>query len=398
MIKIEDKSKCCGCSACYNICPQKCITMQEDNEGFLYPVIDESKCINCNLCEKVCPIINKKKEEKFQQKAYLVNNINLEVRKESTSGGAFTAIAEYVIENNGVVFGAAFNENFEVIHKYVENTEELRIFRNSKYVQSNLKNCFTEVKQFLKDNKLVCFSGTPCQIEGLKSFLGKEYDNLITVDIVCHAVPSPLVWRKYLEYIKEKFKSKKIKKILFRDKSKYGYKYSTMTIQSDKDIYQKGVETDPYLRAFFSDLSDRPSCYDCKFKKQYRVSDFTIWDCFGVENFDKSLDDDKGTTRVLIHTENANKIFEKIKGKFKVCEVEPEKLVENVKEMYHSVSENPKRKEFFNDINEIETRKFFKKYFTNSIKVLIERNIRVLFAKVGGYKKIKKIAKKILNK
>jgi len=399
MIQIKNKVNCCGCTACMSICPKKCIEMKPDEEGFLYPDIDKIECTRCGLCEKACPILNRIEEKRFDQKAFLVNNKNDKIRQESTSGGAFTAIAEYVIEKNGIVFGATFDDEYNVIHKHVNKKEELHIFRNSKYVQSDLKNCFKEAKEYLDKGTYVCFSGTPCQIEGLISFLDEKYSNLITVDIVCHAVPSPLVWKKYFKYIKkEKLNDSKIESISFRDKSKYGYKYSTMTIVAEEREYREGVETDPYLRAFFKDLSDRPACYECCFKKQYRVSDFTIWDCFITEEFDEKLDDDKGTTRVLIHNEKAEKVFENIKHKFDYLEVPPEKLVNGVREMRSSVNMNVKRKQFFYDINNISEKEFFNKYFPDSIKVKTERTIRKTLANTNLYKKIKKIAKKILRK
>lgn len=397
MIEITDKSQCCGCTACSSICPKKAIVMKQDEEGFVYPIIDKSKCVNCGLCDKVCPVKNAK-EDTFEQKAYLVNNKNEEIRKDSTSGGAFTPIAEYVLNEGGVVFGATFDKNYSIIHTYVENKEELSKFRGSKYVQSFLGDSFKQVKEFLNNDRMVCFSGTPCQIEGLKSFLQKDYKKLITVDVMCHAAPSPLVWKKYLNYEMSKLKGNKIEKLLFRDKSKYGYKYSTMTIKTDKDEYSRGVETDPYLRAFFGDLSDRPSCYDCKFKKQCHVSDFTIWDCFVVDNFDKNLDDDKGTSRILVNTENGRNIFEEIKENFNYTEVETQSLVKNVKEMLHSVEVNERRTQFFKDLNEMKEEEFFKKWFPDTIKVKAERIVRVTMAKTGVYKSIKKLAKKILRK
>ena len=398
MLELINKANCCGCTACKSICPKNAIKMQEDEEGFLYPVIEQDKCINCGLCQKVCPILNKVQEVKCEQEAYLVNNKDIKVREQSTSGGAFTAIANYVITNKGVVYGAAFDDRFNVYHTYIESTNDLEKFRGSKYVQSDLKDTFKEVKSFLDNNRIVCYSGTPCQIEGLKKYLGKDYDNLITVDIVCHAVPSPLVWRKYLEYQQEKLELRNIKRILFRDKRKYGYKYSTMTIEAENKTYNEGVETDPYLRAFFGDLSDRPSCYECKFKKQNRVSDFTIWDCFIVGDISKKLDDDKGTSRILINTEKGKKIFEEIKKNFNFTEVETQSLVKNVKEMLHSVETNEKRTQFFKELNKMNESDFFRKWFPDTIKVKIERTVRVTMAKTGVYKCIKKLAKKILRK
>lgn len=399
-IQIDDKSKCCGCTACKSICPKNAIEMEEDEEGFLYPVVNEEKCVNCGLCKSVCPILNKIKEQKKEQKAYLVNNKDEHIRFQSTSGGAFTAIAEYVIDKGGVVFGATFDENFYVYHTYITEKEEIIKFRGSKYVQSDLKNTFNEAKRFLDAGKFVCFSGTPCQIEGLKRYLRTDYDKLITIDIVCHAVPSPKFWRTYLSYQIDKLKIKNINTIKFRDKSKYGYKYSTMTIEYDNNKkYSEGVETDPYLRAFFGDLSDRPSCYNCAFKKQYRVSDITIWDCFTVEEFDKKLDDDKGTTRVLIHSNNGKNIFEKIKNKFNYIEVDPQEIVRGVKEMYSSVKENPKRTELWTAVNTLKPKEVVERYFpTNTIRVKTEKMIRTTLAKTTMYKKVKKIIKKLLRR
>ena len=397
MIEIIDKSQCCGCTACASICPQKAISMVQDEEGFLYPIIDKTKCINCGLCDKVCPVKNARKET-FKQDAYIVNNKDEIIRSDSTSGGAFTPIAEYVLNRNGVVFGATFDDEYNVIHTYVEDLEEIKRFRGSKYVQSYLGDTFKTVKKFLDSGKMVCFSGTPCQIEGLKAYLQKDYENLVTVDVMCHAVLSPLVWKKYLKYEISKLKGTQIEKILFRDKDKYGYKYSTMTIKTNIDEYSKGIESDPYLRAFFGDLSDRPSCYDCKFKKQCHISDFTIWDCFIVDNFDKSLDDDKGTSRILVNTENGRRIFEEIKDNFKCTEVEVEAIVENVREMLHSVKINPDRNVFFKELNELDEKQFFESWFPDSIKVKIERVFRVTMAKIGIYKLVKKYLKKLLGK
>ena len=164
MIEITDKSTCCGCTACKSICPKQAIIMKQDEEGFLYPIIDKTKCVNCGLCDKVCPIKNAK-EEKKEQHAYILQNTNDEIRRESTSGGAFTAIAEYIIKNNGIVYGAIFDENYKVIHTGIDKIEELYKFRNSKYVQSEIGNCYSEVEQNLNNDRIVCFSGTSCQIE-----------------------------------------------------------------------------------------------------------------------------------------------------------------------------------------------------------------------------------------
>ena len=238
MIEIKDKKDCVGCTACAEICPKKCIQMKPDEEEFLYPVVDKSRCVECNACNTVCPIQSPVTEEEKPQKAYLVQHCDEKVRLDSSAGGAFTAIATVVLQKGGVVFGAAYDENFHVQHTYVETVDDLKKFRNSKYVQSELGDSFHMVKDFLQNGRWVCFSGTPCQIEGLSKFLRKPYEKLVLVDVVCHGIPSPLVWTKYLEYQEQSFPNPD--NIRFRDKF-YGYKYSTMSIiQDGKKVYHAG--------------------------------------------------------------------------------------------------------------------------------------------------------------
>jgi len=367
--------------------------MGSDREGFLYPVFEEDKCIDCDACEKVCPIINSTKEKEFKQKAYIVQHKDDGIRRDSSAGGAFTAIATTIIQRGGVVFGAAYDENFQVLHTYVETIDNLYKFRNSKYVQSHLGNCFGQTKKFLIEGRWVCFSGTPCQIEGLYSFLGKTYEKLVLVDVVCHGIPSPLIWNKYLEY--QKIHEKQIDNICFRDKY-YGYKYSTMSmIRNNKNVYHAGSQMDPMLRAFFSDICDRPSCYDCKFKKHYRLSDFTIWDCFTVRAFDKKLDDDKGTTRVLIHTPKGKQLFEEIKTLVICKEIDPFKLVYGVKEMFESVTPNVKRTPFFEDAKQMDGRQLFQKYFPITTEVRIKTTIRKVILRLGMYSFAKDMIEKV---
>lgn len=398
MIEIKEKENCCGCTACKNICPVSAITMVEEEEGFLYPNIDKEKCVNCGVCEKVCPIINKKTKKETEQSAFVINNKDDKVRSESTSGGAFTPIAEYVIKNNGVVFGAVCGENLEVYHTYAEKIKDIKRFRGSKYVQSNLKNTFTEAKSFLDNNRMVCFSGTPCQIQGLKSFLRKDYDNLITVDFVCRAVPSPLVLKKYLTYQEKKNKNEKIDSVIFRDKSKYGYNYSSMTVKGENFTYREGIETDPYLRAFFNNYSGRPSCYQCKFRDNKRVSDFTLWDCFTISEFDKELADNKGTTRVIIQTKKGQEVFEAVKSNYNYKEVKVEDAVKNVREMVTSPTPNPNRNQFFIDLNNMSEEDFFRKYFPNNLKVKGEKLIRKFLIKTRLNDTVKNTIKKIIKK
>lgn len=391
MIEIIKKQDCCGCTACAAICPKNSIVMKEDEEGFLYPVVDVERCIQCGVCNKACPIQNPVIEDKQEQKAYLVQHKDEKVRLESSAGGAFTAIATVVIEKGGVVFGAAYDDNFRVHHTYVENVEKLKKFRNSKYVQSDLGESFKQVKRFLREGRCVCFSGTPCQIEGLAKYIGQN-DNLILVDVVCHGVPSPLIWNKYLDY--QNVTDSKPDNIRFRDKF-YGYKYSTMSvIKEEKNVYHAGPQLDPMLRAFFSDACDRPSCYSCPFKKRYRVGDLTIWDCFSVYDFDKEMDDDKGTTRVLCHSDKGRILVEEMK-QIAICkEVPPDGLVAGVKEMYESVKMSPRREQFMADAKKLSGDELFRKYYPVTTKVKIKTIIRKTLLVTGIYG----VTKKCLNR
>ena len=393
-VKIEEKDLCCGCTACYSVCPKNAIKMVRDNEGFLYPEVDREKCVNCGMCKKVCPILNKAELNEFKPKAYLFQNSNEEIRKDSTSGGIFTAIGEFVIKNNGIVYGATFDDNFVVNHIGIESTDDLSKFRKSKYVQSNQNNCFKEIKQYLDNGKLVCYSGTPCQVGGLRAYLRKDYENLILVDIMCHSVPSPLVFEKYKGYILKKMNANKILNINFRDKNKYGYKYSMMTVETDNGIYSQGIDTDPYLRAFFGDTSVRPSCYNCHFKTMKRVSDLTIWDCFNINEIDKSFDDDIGTTRVLVQSEKGEKLLENLDN-VRLKELDINIATKKVKEMTSSVNYNSKRKEFFENINDDNV---FGKYYPTNFKTKINSFVRKTLAVTGVYSSVKSFAKKILRK
>lgn len=380
---------CCGCTACASICPQNVIKMQTNLEGFQEPYISEKKmCINCGLCVEVCPVLNSKNEHvNKNEDGYIVQTRDELVREESASGGAFSAIAEYVLRMGGIVYGAAYDNEFEVRHIGVNNIKDLSRLRHSKYVQSNLNGVFYEIKKNLQSGILVCFSGTPCQVEGLVGFLRKRYSNLILIDLCCHGVASPLIWKKYLEMNRTLC----FNKIYFRWKH-YGYKYSTMSFfENEKEIYFKGVESDPMLRAYFSNNCDRKSCYDCLFKKRYRISDFTIWDCFQPRFFNKGFDDDKGTTSVLANTQKGKDIIENMmaKGLVRAFEVSPDDLVYGNKELVSSVKCGKIRDEFFKDATVLDGNELFNKYFPITSKQRVKKIIRIILLKTGLYSFIK---------
>lgn len=401
MVSITNKKDCCGCYACMSICGKHAITMRMDDEGFEYPVVNELQCVECGLCEKICPIINSEKEHcNNEQKGFLLQLRDNLIRKQSTSGGAFTAIATWVINRGGVVFGAALDtENFEVHHKYTDTVEGLEQFRISKYVQSHVDDCFIQVKQFLKEDKWVCFSGTPCQIEGLYHFLRKRvYEKLVLVDVVCYGIPSPGVFKDYMQWKQQKIGGK-FKKVLFREKI-LSYNYTSFSIyneDSGKD-YHKGVECEQFMRSFFSNINVRPSCYDCKFKKQYRVSDFTIWDCYDVKAFSRNLDD-KGTNRVLVHTKKGERILNDVKPLIRVEQYDDiQHFIADEAAMVKSVSMNPQRKLFFEDYTRLPMEMLMQKWFPITWKVRLNSFLRMTAFRLGVYNDAKRIIKRITGK
>lgn len=312
MIKITDKHKCCGCTACVNVCPKNCISMSADKEGFLYPVVDFVKCIDCGLCEQVCPVLRPVKNE-TEPLVYAAVNNDESVRLQSSSGGIFTLLAESVLDREGVVFGACFDQNWNVVHDYTETKEGLAKFRGSKYVQSHVGNCFIQVKTFLDSGREVLFSGTPCQVAGLKNYLRKPYSNLFTVDLVCHGVPSPELWRRYLqEAVCRVYGIKKknlinldeyISDISFRAKDKGWKKFNIKIIFRNGKVEMMPFFENSYMNVFLSDLSLRPSCYACPTKLHHVQSDITLADFWGVNEIKPDIDDDKGCGLILINCE-----------------------------------------------------------------------------------------------
>lgn len=329
MINIIDNKDCCGCSACVQVCPKQCISFQEDSEGFLYPLVNKEICIDCGLCEKVCPVINQA-QEKEPLKVLAAKNPNEDIRLKSSSGGIFTQIAEKIIEEGGVVFGAKFNDSWEVVHDFTQNIEGLSNFRGSKYVQSIIGNNYIKVEEFLKEGRKVLFSGTPCQVAGLRLFIRKEYQNLLMVDIVCHGVPSPLVWRRYLKEevasiatensVFTAYKPNKIEDIQFRDKVK-GWKkfsftlkqYATQGAEKNTVLLSETLDKNIFMQGFLKDLYLRPSCHSCPSKSLKSGSDITLADYWGVQSILSQFDDDKGVSLILLNTAKGETLFNNLK-------------------------------------------------------------------------------------
>lgn len=304
-ITLAPSDKCCGCSACFSICPKKAISMQENDEGFLQPVIDATKCIHCGKCQNVCPVLKPVYKNNPKPQCYAVM-ANDEIRMKSSSGGAFTLLAEYVLGKGGYVCGAAYDENWMVHHIIINKKEDLDKIRGSKYLQSSMDNCYHEIKELLKKDNHVLFSGTPCQVAGLYSFLGKDYEKLLTVDIFCHGCPSRGVWKKYL---KETFDKNNIKNINFRDKSKIGWSCSHCTITLNNG---EKIISDDFTTMFHNSTLLNKSCKNCSFCKLFRPADISIGDWWGISDYIKGLNDGKGISIVLINNQKGNDIFQKV--------------------------------------------------------------------------------------
>lgn len=356
MITITDKTNCCGCQACANICPKKCIVMKADEEGFLYPNVDKSACVKCGLCEKVCPILHKPQTFPVLN-TYAAKHTSAEVKLKSSSGGMFTALAEVILKEGGVVFGAAFDKEWSVIHTFAENLQDLDNLRRSKYVQSSIGNTYQQAKAFLEQGRQVLFTGTPCQIAGLRSFLGKEYDNLLTADLFCHGVPSPAVWQKFLN---ENTQKEKISAIDFRHKQ-FGWDASFLKISYRDGTYLpklpfylkplRNLKRGSLLRRVYklsfgiSNLYERPSCHACNFKGLDKMADFSVGDLWGVQKTYPAQYDKQGTSALLVNTVKGQRLL----NKCALCktEIDIEKVVQYNPYLISSVKPNPKRAEFF---------------------------------------------------
>ena len=383
MLKITDKAKCCGCGACENVCPQKCIHMQQDEEGFLYPKIDLSCCIDCNACVRVCPVLSSPKAVDQVPQAFAVAAKDEFLRLNSSSGGIFSLFAERMIEQGGMVFGAAFDDEFQVKHIGIHDRSDLGKLRGSKYVQSRTEQVFSEIKQLLLSGRKVLFSGTPCQVAGLKNFLGKEYEELITVDLICHGVPSPLVWQRYLAYRKKRDGRYPPRRISFRQKN-FGWKRFSVSIQYDDTEYLEDLNHDKFMRAFLTNLCLRPSCHQCVFKTVDRVSDITIADFWGIERELPSFDDDKGTSLAIIHSVRGEKLFASIQSEVHEHQIEVGRAIAHNTAMISSAQMHKKRDAFMREISD---EKDFGK--------VVDKYCHVGFLR-RAYRKLKGVAKKIL--
>ena len=374
------KSECCGCSACAAICPQNAIEMKRDDEGFLYPEIDLKKCIKCGKCLNVC-MFKTKKIEKMPLHIFAVKNKDEKTRKSSSSGGTFTSLYSYVIHHGGVVYGAAFDSDFSVKHLRAETISACEKFRGSKYVQSDITKVFVLVKKDLLAGKTVLFSGTPCQVAGLKKYVETVKQGVLyTVDLVCHGAPSPLIWMAYLDMVG---RSSKITYVNFRDKTP-GWHNSYLKICSEeKVLVNESQAENAYMQLFVSHYSLRPSCGECPYANMSRSGDITLGDFWGIEKSMPHYDDDKGISLVLINTKNGEKIFDKIKNNLEVRRSTPENCMQPNLQKSSSHSRNRNRMwEDFNDKGMAFIMKYYTPYGNRFIDVRIKKRLKSIICKL----------------
>ena len=356
---------CTGCRMCEQICPKGAISMKQDDEGFIVPIIDKEKCINCGLCFKRCPQLNSVNvENKLEEPlTYAAKNKSVTEQTNSSSGGLFSVLANFVIENNGNVYGASFDSNLRLHHTKVTKKEDLYKLRGSKYLQSNVENTYGEIKKDLDNNLYVLFVGTPCQVGGLRNYLGREYDKLILVDLVCHGVPSQKIFDKYILWLEDKNKAK-VLEYNFRSKEKNAWGLNTKIIFDNKKIKYIPANMDPYYKAFLDGTIYRECCYNCKYANEKRVGDFTLADYWGIEKQHPEFYDENGVSAVIVNTIKGQKIFEKLEDNIIFIKSSFDNIKKNNKNLERPTKRLDIRNFIYKDIDD----KKFDKYIKENIK------------------------------
>lgn len=375
MIYLDRREDCCGCSACLSICPKTCITMKEDAEGFLYPYVDTDTCIHCELCNSACPILNYEAVTGVTPETFIAYCKEDEVRLSSSSGGIFSLLAEDILHRNGIVYGAAYDKDRMVHHIGITEASEMAKIRGSKFLQSRMELTYREAKRALQKQKTVLFSGTACQIAGLKKYLKNAYENLYTVDVLCHGTPTPKLWKKYLAW-QEQRAGAFIQKVNFRDKERGWRDYALSINFENKQEYKEPFYRDSYLQLFLSDICLRPSCHECRFKGVNHPSDLTLGDCWGIENYMPDMDDNKGVSIILVHTAKGRSLLNLVNSRLCIKEAELDRVLSPDADSRRSVKRNPRREKFFSKLDMVpmeELKKFvmpaFPKRVLNRIKI-----------------------------
>lgn len=366
---IQKFDGCTGCRACEHVCPTKCIQFELDRDGFIYPKVNMNKCIGCLLCENVCHVSVKKEKLNYENKnttAYYGWHSNEEIRKISSSGGAFTAIVEKFLDEGDIVFGSSYNDDFYFVSHIECNKESYAKLRKSKYVFSDLLNCYTKAKKYLEMGKKVLFTGTPCQIGGLKKYLNYDYENLLTVDFICHGTPSTQLYQQHLNYITSGIK---VKKVDFRSKA-YGWMTYCLKIDLEEGNYLKKLDEDYYMYHFLNNYTLRKCCYSCNYSDKKHVSDITIADFWGISKYKPELIDEKGISLIIFNNNKGRELLNLIKEVMKIWPIEEKyyKYVYKTHDNYNQAN----RDKFLNRINKVGYNKA-----ANSFKyIMVLKNIK----------------------
>lgn len=381
MIQVLEHDKCCGCAACYSACAHQAISMRFDDEGFEYPVITQDVCVDCGLCQSVCPVILYDKRQELRdanndaQIGYAARNRNYAQRFISSSGSIFPPIAEWILEQKGLVIGAAYDEQFNVEHRIIDSIEGLRDIQGSKYLQCKADNTtFKTIKDELKKGRLVLYSGMACQVEGLKSYLRKDYENLYTIDLICMGIPSPIVWQKYLSVF---FKGERILNVNFKEKS-IGWNSFCFYVKTDKrEFKERGMEN-LYLQSMFRSWNMRPSCFQCPFKKEKRLSDFTIADCWGANRLVPELNDNKGLSSVIVHSRKGFELWQQLSEKLDYKEISIKEIADGNLNLKENKPQSGNRQLFYNMLSDNPRKAFVKLCMVKQPSIFIKIKERLI--------------------
>ena len=380
MFPLCEHDKCTGCAACAASCPKGCIGMLADGEGFLHPVINKELCVDCGICSRVCPVKNHSADDGTEPKCFAARANDADVLKNASSGGVFSLLAASVIERGGAVFGAAFGKDFSVAHEMCSSPDGLSRLTGSKYVQSDVSDSYKAVREALDGGKEVLFTGTPCQIAGLKAYLGEDSPLLFTADLICHGAPSPAVWRSYLSY-REGIAGAKASSVSFRDK-RSGWKRYSLTIGfANGKEYSAKLTDDMYMRAYLQDATSRESCAACPFRQVHRAADLTMADFWGAESAVPEYADDRGVSLLMVHSAKGEELVLRIADRAKMTEVSFRDAVAHNRSATESCAPSPVRRRFIAAATRGAFDRAWEKYCGNGFVPRIRRRISKLFNK-----------------